>query len=115
MNTRKDAVKRLEELYSLYNETTAAHAYAEAHNLILDSELFISDELQPILNDLKLKISGLLTKYRLGKHVGRNQMIKWVEDEQVLEKEIPELMSKITARIKAELTYAINLKDKSIF
>lgn len=107
----KDAVKRLHELHKLYNEHTASNAYADVHNLILDSELFVSDELMAMLYNAKLKVHELLSKYKMAKHVGSQEIVKWVEEEQALSKELPELMNQITVRMKSELTYANNLKD----
>lgn len=109
----KDAVKRLEELQGIYNEYTANKAYGDMHNAIVDSELFLSDELSQMLNNCKFKIHDLLTKYKLAKSVGPDQIVKWVEEEQKLEKELPEIMKQITAQMKAELTYANKLKDKA--
>jgi hypothetical protein len=108
----QSAVRRLQELHKLYNEHTASNAYADAHNLILDSDLFISDELMPLLNATKLKVHELLSKCKLAKHVGEDQIVKWVEDEQALAKELPELLIQVTAQMKAELTYSDHISGK---
>lgn len=108
-----DAVKRLQELHKLYNEHTAANAYAEVHNYLLETELFISDELLPMLHNTKNKIFELQGKYKYAKDVDRKDLPKWVEQEQILAKEVPELLKVVTARIKMELTYAQNIKDNN--
>lgn len=107
------AVERLGELRKIYNEHTATKACDEAHDYILGIELFISDELLPLLQNTKNKVYELLSKYKLAGQIDRRDLPDWVAKEQALAKEIPELFKEVTAQMKAELTYANNIKDKN--
>jgi|GEM_PF-6424474 len=102
-----DAVKRMNELTKIYDQHAATLAINKLHNAVVDSEIYLSEDMKVIMSSMQSKLFDLLCLYKTDiEDIGRDKVVEHVKAEQHLAQEIRDSINDVNGQIRIELSYA---------
>lgn len=96
---KMEAVKKANELVKLIRENDASVAADKANNIMLDYQLYLSEEILSLSNELISNIYRLNTNYQSSDY----DPVKAHKESELIKKEINNEFDELTKKMKAEL------------